>query len=150
MGSTVDQGRAMLSCESRFLFIPWMVSGAGQRIQLRLRCLGPCQYCPGRSIYFLKCIGRHNGAIHSEYAACRKSIAGTAVDCGLHIGLTTLELPTMIAKNIAWTGICALMLAGCGGGGGGDSPAPADPPPPPPVVTQLDWDQQNWDEGDWQ
>ena len=37
-------------------------------------------------------------------------------------------------------------LSACGGGGGSS----AAPPPPPPPVTDLAWDQGNWDELNWQ
>ena len=39
----------------------------------------------------------------------------------------------------------ASILTACGGGG---SNPPADPPPA--ADTQLDWDDDNWDERNWQ
>jgi len=40
-------------------------------------------------------------------------------------------------------------LVACGGGGSSGGAAPPPPPPPPPV-TELTWDQGNWDELNWQ
>ena len=41
--------------------------------------------------------------------------------------------------------IPAAFIGACGGGGGGEPPTTT----PPPVDTQLNWDDDNWDEKDW-
>ena len=40
-------------------------------------------------------------------------------------------------------------LSACGGGGGGDGGGSEPPTTSPPVDTQLNWDDDNWDEKDW-
>ncbi len=49
----------------------------------------------------------------------------------------------MSTKQKTGIALLVLLLAACGGGGGGSDGAPA----PDPVKNQ--WDQMNWDQGQW-
>ena len=48
-----------------------------------------------------------------------------------------------ITRTLILAFIALVLLSACGGGG------KKQPPDPPPVDTQLDWDEDNWDEKDW-
>jgi hypothetical protein len=50
------------------------------------------------------------------------------------------------AMVITFALMSIVLLAGCSSGSSGGTPPREDPPP----VTELTWDQGNWDELDWQ
>ena len=63
-----------------------------------------------------------------------------------HQGTTIMveRMPVLALLIVAMAGLSA-----CGGGGGG-SPAATTSAPPPPPVTDLSWDDGNWDTENWQ